>query len=347
MAFFMAIGLLETLLAYFLFSRADDHEYFLELANVGLAALPDHNQDMLELKAKAAGLVFYVVTSPSRWLGGHELVHLLWLRVITLAGALCAFGWFRRILAPGVSTAASRRAESTFMILVLLYPGQVAWTASLLRDGIAMAFFFFALSCLRKDLRLCLAPALLGASLALRPEYAVILASLTAAYMSHRVLKRIKSRILLLLCLLLGFSISTHDIQAKSAAFGQLAFSDGGLAYPVVTSAFDIVGYWRILMQAVLEPMALTAPSFNPFGIAECLFFIYLLWKARNLLRNSSTLIAAFAMALLSSMWFFAYFEIFVSGFSRHRICLEVALIAMISLLNAHAYRPQAVSPSR
>lgn len=345
-AIYIVIGLLETILAYFLFSRADDHEYFLELANVGLGALAADNDDLLALKAKAAGLLFYVVTSPSRWLGGHELVHLLWLRGITLAGALCAFSWFRRKLAPRAPSAARRRAESAFMILMLLYPGQVAWTASLLRDGIAMAFFFFGLACLRKDLRLCLTPALLGGALALRPEYALILISVMAAFMLHNALKRVKSRILLLLGLLLCLSIATHDIQAETAAFGQLAFSDGGFAYPVVTGTFDLVGYWRILLQAVLDPIALTSPSFNPFGIAECFFLIYLLWKARNLLRSPSTLIAALTMALLSCMWFFAYFEIFVSGFSRHRICLEIALIAMISLLNAHAYRPQAVAHS-
>lgn len=346
-AIFLAIGLIETVLAYFLFSRADDHGYFFELANAGLVALPDNNQDLLNLKSTAAGIVFYVITSPSRWMGGHELAHLLWLRAITLIGFLCALSWFRRKLAKSATSSERHRAETTFMILVSLYPGQVAWTASLLRDGIATALFFIGLTCLRKDLRLFLAPVFLGGAFALRPEYALIMFSLMIAMMLHIALKRFSSRIFLLLILILFFSIFTHSIQADISTFGQLAFGDGGFAYPVVTGAFDLVGYWRILLQALIDPIALSAPSFNLFGIAESMFFIYLLWQARSLLRHSSTLIAAFAIALLFSMWYFAYFEVFVSGFSRHRICLEVALIAMTSLLRAHAYRLQTIKSSQ
>ena len=34
-----------------------------------------------------------------------------------------------------------------FVTFVLLYPGQLAWTASLLRDGAATAVFFLGLAC--------------------------------------------------------------------------------------------------------------------------------------------------------------------------------------------------------
>lgn len=336
-AIFFSVGLLETVLAYFLFSRADDHGYFLELANLGVSVVPDFRQDLFALKAKAAGLVFYIVASPSRWLGGHELVHLLWLRAVTLSGFLAAFGWFQRVAAPDAPAELRERARSTFMILALLYPGQLAWTASLLRDGAGTSLFFFGLACLRRDLRLILAPLLLLACFALRPEYALILGCLLAAVVAHRILKRVRSRILLLMAVLLAYSIATHSIQKGSGEFVQLAFGDSSLGYPVVSNALDIAAYFRVLLQALVDPLELYALAWNPFGIAECAFFVYVLWQSRHLLRHSSTLVAALTMALMFCLWTFAYFEIFVSGFSRHRLCLEVALIAMIALHQAHA----------
>lgn len=345
-AVFFSVGLLETVLAYFLFSRADDHGYFLELANAGVSVVPDYRQDFLDLKAKAAGLVFYIVASPSRWLGGHELVHLLWLRAVTLSGFLAAFGVFQRVAAPNAPSEVRDRARSTFMILALLYPGQLAWTASLLRDGAGTALFFFGLACLRKDLRLILAPLLLLACFALRPEYALILGSLLAAIVAHRILKRVRSRILLLMLVLLTYSIATHSVQKDSGEFVQLAFGDSSLGYPVVSSALDIAAYFRILLQALLDPLELNALAWNSFGIADCAFFVYVLWQSRHLLRHASTLVAALTMALMFCLWTFAYFEIFVSGFSRHRLCLEVALIAMIALYQAHASPPRGVPKS-
>lgn len=344
---FLTIGLLQTILAYFFFSRADDHAYFLEVANTGLAAVPDYSQDFLALKAKAAGLVFYVATAPSRWLGGDELAHLIWLRAITLLGVFSALSWFRRNLAPFSTLSVKKRTESKFIILALLYPGLTAWTASLLRDGIGTALFFFGLACLRKDIRLCLAPFLFGSSFALRPEYILILASLFAALLLHRLLVRINSRILLLIALILCFSVLTHDIQVASAAFGQIAFGDGSSAYPMADNSLDLYGYWRIFLQAVLDPISLTAVTFNIFGITECIFFIYVLSKSGPLLRHPSTLISAMTIALLFNMWIFAYFEIFVSGFSRHRLCLEISLIAIISIIDAGALRNKKSSTSR
>lgn len=337
--FFIA-GLLETLLAYFIFSRADDHEYFLELANLGLSAIPDFIQDIQYLKAKMAGLVFYTLASPSRWLGGHELVHLLWLRGLTLAGFLAAFSWFQHMVAPRASPARRQQASTTFMTLVLLYPGQLAWTASLLRDGVATALFFFGLACLRKDFRLMLTLPLFGASFALRPEYSLILFSLILALTLHRLLARVSSRVLTMILALLVFSIATHSVQVQSATFAQLAFSDGGMAYPLINGPFDLSGYLRVLLQGVLDPIALDAPQLNAFGVIDSAFFVYVLWQSRNLLRHRSTVVAALGSALLFGLWAFAYFEIYVSGFSRHRLCLQVALLALIAICHV---RPPAL----
>jgi hypothetical protein len=329
---FFLFGLLETVLAYFAFSRADDHAYFLELANLGTSVVPDYSQDLLTLKAKAAGAVFYAIATPSRWLGGHELIHLLWFRGLTLAGFLSAFSWLQHVTAPGATSVARNKARMTFMTLVLLYPGQLAWTASLLRDGVATALFFFGLACLRKDWRLLLTLPLFGASFALRPEYSLILFCLVLAMKFHRLLERFSWRVLTMIGVLLAFSISTYSTRAESAAFAQLAFGDGGMAYPLVNSPFDVMGYLRVFLQGVLDPIALDAPQFNAFGLIDCAFFAYLLLQSRRLLRHRLTMVAALSAALLFGLWTFAYFEIYVSGFSRHRLCLQVALIALIAI---------------
>ena len=328
---FFIVGLLETVLAYFLFSRADDHAYFLEVANLGLSVIPDFRQDLLDLKVKTAGQVFYTIASPARWLGGNELVHLLWLRGLTLAGFLCALSWLQRLATPHATRAERHKARTAFMILVLIYPGQLAWTASLLRDGMATAMFFFGLACLRKDWPLVLAFPLFGASFALRPEYSLVLACLLLALMLHRLLAGIKMRVTAMILMLLVFSISTHSIQVQSAIFGQLAFGDGGMAYPLVNGPFDLAGYLRIFLQGILDPIPLDAPQLSAFGLIDSAFFVYVLWRSRVLLRHRSTVVAALCCALLFGLWTFAYFEIYVSGFSRHRLCIEVALIALIA----------------
>lgn len=344
---FFIVGLIETVIAYFAFSRADDHSYFLELATKGLEAVPDFGQDSMDFKAKAAGLLFYLVSAPGRWLGGHELTHLLWLRLLTLAGILAGFNWFLRSLAAHATPQASRRARSTFMGLVLLYPGQLAWTASLLRDGAATALLFFGLACLRRDGRVFLAPVLLAAALSLRPEYSLILASLLIARMGHRLLKAVRHRVLACLLGLLAFSVSTQPIQVASATFSNLAFGDGGMAYPLVSSPLDLGAYLRVFLQGLLDPIPLEAFQLNAFGLADCAFLVYLLWQSRLLLRHRATLVSAFTMAVLFGLWVFAYFEIFVSGFSRHRLCLEIALIALVAIERHFMVRPRRSTTTR
>jgi hypothetical protein len=329
---FFTVGLLQTLLAYVIFSRADDHGFFLELANLGAAAIPESGQDLIDLKSKLSGTVYYLLTSPARWLGGHELVHLLWLRLLALWGFLAAFSWFQHILAPHISDTDRYFNRRAFMILVLIYPGQLAWTASLLRDGVGTALFLLGLYCLRRDWRIVPAGALFALSFALRPEYAIILILIIVALLAHWMIKPIKSRIVALLLMILVFSVATHPVQVQGALFAQFAFGDGDMAYPLVTHAFDLKGYVRILLQSLIDPIPLDAPqAVSGFGIIDASFFIYLLWRTRLLLRHPLTLVAALAGALLFGMWIFGYFEIFVSGFGRHRLCLEIALIALIA----------------
>jgi len=341
---FFFIGWMQTLLAYVVFSRADDHGYFLELANSGVSIIPQFSQDELTLKAQAAGAVFYALCTPSRWLGGHELLHLLWLRGLTLVGFLAAFHWFVRVAAPALPRSSRKRAMTAYMVLLLFYPGQLAWTASLLRDGIATALFFYGLYCLQVNWRLIFSAVFFGASFAMRPEYSLILICLAFALMFHRILSRVSRRVMFLVFILLLFSMASHSIQVQAAAFGQLAFSEDGMAYPLVTGVFDLPGYARVLLQAVLEPIALSAPHLNAFGLIDCGFFGYLLWHSRTMLRQRQTRIAALSMALLFGLWVFAYFEIYVSGFSRHRLCLQVALIALLAVSRV---MPDKIRPAR
>lgn len=328
---FFAIGLLETLLAYFAFSRADDHAYFLELANVGLRAVPDGVEGLNDLKGKMAGAVFFLLTTPSRWLGGHELVHLLWLRFITLFGFVSGFKWIQATVAPEAPRAAVLANFRLFALLVLLYPGQLAWTASLLRDGAGTALFLIGLNWLRPSWRLPVAALLFGASFSLRPEYVLIFILLFFP-LSKAIVARLKSPLRFLILVLAVFSVVTHPVQVTTATFGHFAFGDDGPAYPLVTGAFDVAGYLRVVAQAVLDPVALSNPlGGGAFGTAEMVFFVWLLWRARTLLVPGRPVVATMAMALITGLWIFAYFEIFVSGFSRHRLCLEIALIALVA----------------
>ena len=331
---FFAAGLAQTLLAYVLFSRADDHGYFLELANLGIDIIPLSGHALMDLKAQAAGMGYYILTAPARWLGGNELVHLLWLRLLTLWGFLAAFSWFREVLEPGLSKSELSARRSAFMILVLLYPGQIAWTASLLRDGVGTAMFLLGLYCLRRDWRLVPAMILFAVAFSMRPEYLIILILIIGALLGHRMLRGVTARIPALLALLLIVAVLSHPVQVQSALFGQLAFGDGGFAYPLVAHAFDINGYLQVLLQSLIDPVQLASPWTAPaFAIMDAAFFLYLLWRGRLLLRSRNTLVAALTAGLILGLWLFGYFEIFVGGFSRHRLCLEIALIALIAVV--------------
>lgn len=328
---FFIVGLLETILMYFTFSRADDHHYFLGVANFGLQAVPDAGQELLDFKAKTAAQVFYALTTPSRWLGGHELVHLLWLRFLTLLGFLSALSWFQNIVSPYSSAKAKRANLQTFAILVLIYPGQLAWTASLLRDGLSTAMFFFGLYFLRRNWRLILTPIFFGISFSLRPEYSIILTLIIFSIIAHEILTPRKYRTISLLAIILIFSIATHSMQVQSAYFAQIAYGEDGTAYPLVSHSFDVLGYIRVLAQSTIDPISLATPqALSIFGVAESIFFMYLLWKCCPPLRDSRKIVAAMAAALIMGLWVFAYFETYVSGFSRHRLCLEVALLALV-----------------
>lgn len=325
---FLIIGLGQTIFAYLVFSRADDHTYFLEVANFGLSAVPEFNQALLIIKAQIAAYVFYSTNLPARLLGGHELIYILWLRLLTLLSFIAFFNWLQSTLKSDVTS--THKNKKVFFALALIYPGQLAWTASLLRDGAATAFLLFGISCLRRHPIAFFSLPFFGFSLALRPEYILILVGLGASLITPHFVSQLKWRAYLFPAIILAFSVATHSLQSAPAAFGQLAFSDAGLSYPQVIYAFDISGYLKIFAQGMLDPIPLSNPiTSNPFAIGEVVFFIYLISRTPKLILSANKFTSNTTLATLFVMWVYAYFEIFVSGFSRHRLCLTIILIGI------------------
>lgn len=335
---YFVLGLLETVVAYFVFDRTDDHYYFLSIANTGTSVVPLTGVEAYDLKAIFAAYVFYWITLPSRLLGGNELTHLLWLRGLTLLGFYAAF----EAVKSGSSLArwAPREQVETrrnlFLWAVLLFPAQIAWTASLLRDGISCALLFFAIYLWRGRWKLFALP-LLGASLSLRPEFVLVPVCLAGArwIMRYRWCARNPGTCLLLLCVV--GSLLCFEPRYASSQFSLAVFT--GLAYPDVTSLFDVPGYLAVALQGLIDPLPITnlaAPS--AFGMAETIFFLVLLVLAMRALGKMNTNEKARAVASLLLLWFFAYFESFVSSYSRHRIALVVLLMAVVV---CSGYRPR------
>ncbi len=329
---FVLLGCLQTLVAYLVFQRSDDHVYFLDIANHGMNSVAEIGVGSVDLKAQAAGWVFYMATAPSRWLGGGELTHLLWLRLLTLGGFVCAHRWVCRVIAPGQSRQAVRQSQSAFLVLCLLYPAQLAWTASLLRDGLSCAGLFVTLLSLSKR-RWTFAAICAVLTVALRPEFVIVLAILGVAMPLSRKVGAVRNRLLLLGLIVAGVSVATYLPRTASSDFATLAFGDDGVAYPTVNSVFDIRGYLLVLLQALLDPISIGSLGGGVFPLAEAVFFTLLLIAALRRLNGTTNAAATLMLADLTAMWLFGYFEIFVSGFSRHRLALVIILIAVIAVL--------------
>lgn len=329
---FFLFGILETICALLLFQRADDHEYFLLVANFGTAAVLESGVDQYDLKARIAASVFYGLMSPVRWLGGSEIGYVLWMRLITLIGMLCAFEATRGLLPADPTDIDASRARSRFLMLCLLYPGQLAWTASLLRDGPACTLLFIALLAWSSRQRI-LALIFLGLSMALRPEFAAVVVLLMASSMLFMRLRLQRYRITILLGALTLVSVVTFEPRQAASEFAQYAFASDGAAYPVVAHWLDISGYAMVLVQGLIDPMSLAAPAaVSPFVLAETLFFVWLIATGLSRLRHSQLRAAGLFFGLFVALWLFAYFEIYVSGFSRHRLVLVIMILALITL---------------
>lgn len=330
---FMFCSTALTIVAFFAFSRAYDHQYFSDLANSGIAAAALSGIDIYDLKTKAIATVFYALSTPSRLLGGADLLHVVWLRLFTLFGVLKCFEWVVAISRTELGCRAVSQARNRFLFLFLLYPGQIAWSASLLRDGPAASLLFVGLYCWIRRQRF-LSLVLMFSSIALRPEYVVVLAILyITVYMTTRFQISGKNRIFWLFGLLALISVVTFERRAGISEFSQLAFEEGGAAYPAIGHLFDVPGYFQVFLQGVLDPISLSdIGSLTPFFVAECVFYIWLLITGYRRLARVNYQTAGILVGIFVSMWIFAYFEVFVSGFSRHRMGLTVMLIAVVAL---------------
>lgn len=331
-AAFLFFSMLLTTLAFFVFDRAFDHQYFVGLANTGLAAVQLSGIDLVDLKAQAVAVVFYVLTTPSRWLGGSDLAHVLWMRLVTMIGVLLCFEWVRLVSAIHFVPSIVRKARSRFILLIMLYPGQIAWNVSLLRDGPSCALLFIGLYAWMRKHRI-IGLSLLCAAIALRPEFIAVLGIIgTSVYL----ICKLNIQKFRLLCLIVGWvilSLLSFEPRSKASEFSQNAFAEGGAAYPVISNVFDFVGYFNVLLQGLLDPISLSSlGGLTPFFVLEVLFFLYLLMVAVCRLKSANVETAGLLIGTLLSLWLFAYFEIFVSGFARHRYALTVLLIALVSL---------------
>lgn len=329
---YMISGLIQTLASYFVFDRAGDHEYFVGVANGEGVAMQSVIDNFFVFKEIIRELVFYLLATPSRLLGGGDLTHLLWMRLLSLLGFLCAYVWVRRACMGPWAESGDARALKLFLILCLIYPGQLAWTGSLLRDGVACALLFMGLLAWSNRHRLLSVTCLLG-SLALRPEFALVISALSLSIWLGARLNIKKYKFVLLGSVLIFLALFLYDERTLVSEFSQLAFEEGGMAYPTVASRFDIVGYIDVLVQAMLDPLTVgTIRSGTLFQLAEVGFFILIIGLSLRALAGGASGMAAIITSVMACMWLFAYFEVFVSGFSRHRMSLVVLLIALVSV---------------
>ena len=175
--FYLFVGCLETILSYYIFDRTDDHIYFLDIANSPLVFNIDADLGFYNLKAQVMSIIYSAVTVPSRWLGNWDLIHILWLRIITLLGFYIAYRWVVLILNLHGTKVQAVKSQNLFMFLSLIYPGQLAWTSSMLRDGIASAAIFYGLYAFSSGRRM-LSGILISLGILLRVEYVVLIACL-------------------------------------------------------------------------------------------------------------------------------------------------------------------------
>lgn len=342
MAFYL-LGLLQTVIAYLAFSRADDHQYFLRLANEGVSVIPFSGQDLYDFKARSAGLIFYLIATPSRWFGGAELTHIMWLRIVNLFGCVVAFNWIFAICRSEHRDLCFLSALRCFCLLFLVYPGQLAWTASLLRDGVATTFFFFGLSLFKKSLLLLLSLFCFLVCFSMRPEYAIISIVLVCAWQFRERLRRIRFRGGVVFLLILLFTVVVQPIQFDSSQFAQYAFAEDGNAYPVTSGRFDLVGYSLIFVQGLIDPISLqNVLGGSPFYMAEAIFFIAILICAGGKSRNAGGKMFVIWAVVAFCLWTFAYFELFVGGYTRHRLPLVIVLLSWIASM--HMVRKQKIS---
>jgi hypothetical protein len=320
-AAYVALGLFETILGYFAFDRADDNAIFLEVVDTGVNGNGSLSEATIQL--------LYFAAWPARTVGGGELLYILWFRLLCLLGLLAAFQWVSKLVrfAEVVEPSDVDRARAIYMLCILLCPGLTAWTASLLRDGLSLALFFGgAYAWVSRDRLLGLL--LISGGLLLRPQLGVLLAIqglmlVHGKYCRDRMRPRLLVAALCIAVSLAGFSYRQELSDLFGPVFGEEQ------SYPLLESQLDLGGYLRIIEQAILDPTSITSiGSAKLFGILDSVFFVLILWYGIRAMSCPDRKVRQLLISAFVTLWAFAYFEFFVSGYSRHRLGPFVALIA-------------------
>ena len=324
-------GLIQTLIAYYLFARAGDHDFFLLAVNEGIPPeLDSVSNENQQLKTRLYLTVMYLVATPSRILGGNELVHLLWFKFLVLVGFYMAFIGMCRIVDDDYVGIDYEKSRRTFFWFTLLYPGQLAWTASLLRDGISCFFLGIALYYWTKSWKL-LAMIFMCIALLLRSEFVIIFVFLVffKLALSWKFTRDNPIKLLFATCGVI--SILLFDLRRLSAELSNQFFGEVGM--PQIESILDIKGYFFVLLQALADPVSILNPAdLSVFKVLDVVFFNFLMFKALIRIDISNIKEKVFLLGSITCLWFFAYFEVLVSGFSRHRLMLVVMLLVIISI---------------
>lgn len=335
---YFVVGLLQTVFAYFLFDRPVDHDYFLQLANNGVVMESVGTLYWHQIKSQLAGFVFYWLCTPSRILGGHELTHILWLRVLALSGFLLAYRWVSFVVGVNSSRNFSDKNLLKFIFFILAYPGQLAWTASLLRDGVGcFALFLSLVEFWRHRWLIGVLSGLMA--VALRPEFVLLFLLLFLPLPWSRLMALPRLRLLILVLVCFVFAMATFLPRSLQANFSEAAFGADGMSYPPVLNLFDVVGYLKVFSQAVLDPLPISnLSSGGVFHVAEVAYFIFIVVVGVKGIRRFDVDSVKVLFISFIIMWIFAYFEIFVSGFSRHRLALVLIVVAVYSFYSTRVF---------
>jgi hypothetical protein len=126
---------------------------------------------------------------------------------------------------------------------------------------------------------------------------------------------------------LLGFNYREDLAELFNPSFGDVA------SYPTIISPFDISGYLKVIGQGLLDPISISSiSSAGFFGVFDATFFALALLAAIRAMSCPVRRLRGLLISILVTLWAFAYFEVFVSGYSRHRLGPFVALIACLAI---------------
>jgi hypothetical protein len=302
---FISIGLIQTILVLLFFDRADDHATFLEIAKFGM-----HEEGTV---SDGAVFLFHILAQPILIIGQSEDIIILWFRFLSLLGFLFIYKAVENLSTQNHNL----KSRSIYLTLVLLSPDFLAWTSSLLRDGVALLFWSLALVYLNSRARLW-AIIFLICGIILRPQNTIFLLFFHINYFLLKIFSKSFCNIIfiasILITIILGFE------YRKS--FEPLISNAGSYGYPMIENLLDFGGFFKVFSQIILEPINLyNEGNLKLFELFSCVYFIVVnMVLIFVILKTKNKKELWFAYSIIYTLIVFGYFEYFISGFSRHRI---------------------------